>query len=87
MKKSVLSVKIDKATMDRLAKLAGSMQQSQSSLAAEAIEEYVEAQESQIAGIERAIASADRGKLIPHEDVGDWIASLGTESELPVPKA
>ena len=87
MKKTVLSVRINLAIKDRLAKLAGSMKRSQSSLGAEATEEYVEAQEWQIAGIEKAIAAADRGEVVPHEDVGDWIASLGTDTELPVPKS
>ena len=83
---TVLSVRIDKETKDRLARIAESMKRSQSYLAAEAIEEFVAIQELQIAGINQAIASADAGKAVSHEDVRDWIASLGTSNERPIPK-
>ena len=42
--------------------------------------------EWQIAGIKRAIASLDRGDGVPHERVKEWIASWGSDNELPVPK-
>jgi len=84
---TVLSVRIDKEIKDKLARLAESMKRSQSFLAAEAIEEFVAVQEWQIAGIEQAIASADAGKTVPHKDVRDWIASIDTDNERPMPKS
>ena len=84
---TVLSVRIDAETKARLGRLSGSMKRSKSFLAAEAIEEFLAVQEWQIACIEKALASADSGKNISHEDVGSWIASLGTDDEIPVPKA
>jgi len=83
---TVLSVRIDKQTKYRLARLAERMNRSQSYVAAEAIREFVATQEWQFAGIERAIASASAGKAVSYEVVRDWIASLGTENERPLPK-
>jgi len=83
---TVLSVRIDKQTENKLARLAGRMNRSQSYVAAEAIREFVATQEWQIAGIERAIASASTDKAVSDEAVRDWIASLGTENERPLPK-
>lgn len=84
---TVLSVRIDSDVKKRFAKLASSLKRSQSFLAAEAIEEFLAVQEWQIAGIEAALASADAGKHISHDDVRDWISSLGTENERPIPKS
>ncbi len=83
---SVLSVRIDAATKERLDKLAVATKRSKSFLAAEAIEEFIAVQEWQIAGIERAIASADAGELIDHEEVRAWVDSFDTDDELPIPK-
>ncbi|WP_340151447.1 CopG family ribbon-helix-helix protein [uncultured Sneathiella sp.] len=82
---TVLSVRIDSDVKKRFAKLASSLKRSQSFLAAEAIEEFLAVQEWQIAGIEAALASADAGKHIAHDEVRDWISSLGTEDERPLP--
>ncbi len=84
---TVLSVRIGKPIKDRLAKLAETMKRSQSFLAAEAIGEFVAVQEWQIAGINEALASLDRGEGIPHGDVKAWATSLDTDDELPIPKA
>lgn len=82
---SNLSVRIGKPTKERLAQLAKIVRLSQSSLAAEAIEEFVAVQEWQIAGIEAAMASADQGQVIAHDDVRSWIESLGSGSDLSRP--
>jgi predicted transcriptional regulator len=42
--------------------------------------------EWQIAAIKEGIAAADRGDLIPHEDVKVWAASLGANRKLPLPR-
>ena len=84
---TVLSVRIGKPIKNRLARLARAMRRSQSFLAAEAIEEFVDVQEWQIAGIEKALTSLDRGAGVAHKDVKAWAASLGTDKERPVPKA
>jgi RHH-type rel operon transcriptional repressor/antitoxin RelB len=83
---TVLSVRIDKSVKERLAKLAASTKRSQSFLAAEAIEEFVEVQEWQIAGITEALDALDRGESVPHYRVKAWAESLGTEDEQPIPQ-
>lgn len=72
-----------KKRLERLAKNTG---RSRSFLAAEAINEYLEINEWQVAGIKRAIASLDRGEGIPHDQVKDWVASWGSANEKPAPK-
>ncbi len=84
---TVLSVRVSNTTKKRLAKIAETMQRSQSYVAAEAIEEYLAIQEWQIAGIERALASLERGEGVSHQDVKRWADSLGTDEELPKPKS
>ena len=80
---AVLSIRLGEQTKERLERLAAATRRSKSFLAAEAIKEFLAVQEWQIAGIEKAMASADSGQLISHEDVADWIASLGGDDELP----
>ncbi len=73
---TVLSVRISKPAKERLARLAECMKRSQSFLAAEAIEGFVDLHEWQVAGINEALASLDRGEGVPHDDVKAWAATL-----------
>jgi predicted transcriptional regulator len=78
---AVLSVRLNAATKQKLDKLASLTRRSKSFLAAEAIEEFVAIQEWQISGIEQALASADAGEGVGHDEVGEWIVTLGTDDE------
>lgn len=82
---TVLSIRIDKSVKARLARLAAAMKRSQSFVAAEAIEEFVNVQEWQIAGIHEAIGSLERDEGVPHADVKAWAEALGTDDEYPLP--
>ncbi len=42
--------------------------------------------EWQIAAIKGGIAAADRGELIPHQDLKVWAVSLGANCKLPPPR-
>jgi predicted transcriptional regulator len=86
MSSSTFTVRVDTATKKRLEKLAKSTARSRSFLAAQAISEYLDVNEWQIAGIKKAIASLDREGGVPHQDVKDWVASWGSAKERPVPK-
>jgi predicted transcriptional regulator len=55
----------------RLEKLAKSTGRSPSVLAAEAINEYVDSNEWQVAGIQKAISSFDEGRSVSHRQVND----------------
>jgi RHH-type rel operon transcriptional repressor/antitoxin RelB len=52
-------------------------------LTAEAIDAYLDVNEWQVAGIERAIASLDRGEAVPHDQVKEWVTSWGSGRERP----
>jgi RHH-type rel operon transcriptional repressor/antitoxin RelB len=86
MPSATFTVRVDAAAKKRLEKLAKSTGRSRSFLAAEAISEYLDVNEWQVAGIKRAIPSLDRGEGVPHEQVRDWVASWGSDSERPIPK-
>jgi RHH-type rel operon transcriptional repressor/antitoxin RelB len=85
MKSTTFTVRVDTDVKKRLERLAKSTGRSRSFLAAEAISEYLEFNEWQVAGIRRAIASLDRGEGIAHDQVKDWVASWGSANEKPAP--
>jgi RHH-type rel operon transcriptional repressor/antitoxin RelB len=82
---TIVTVRVDRATKQRLEAVAKSVRRSKSFIAAAAIEEYLAAQEWQMAGIREAMESMDRGEGIPHQRVSGWIASWDSEDELPMP--
>jgi RHH-type rel operon transcriptional repressor/antitoxin RelB len=84
---TTLTVRLNADTKKRLEAVATHVRRSKSFLAAEAIEEFLVVQEWQIAAIKEGIAAADRGDLVPHEEVRAWAASLGSERKLPRPRA
>jgi predicted transcriptional regulator len=86
MRSTTFTVRVDNGVKKRLERLAKSTGRSRSFLAAEAINEYLEVNEWQVAGIKQAIASLDRGEGIPHDSVRDWVASWGSANEKPTPK-
>src|ERR1700682_5994985 len=87
MDTDTFSVRVDRSTKSRLEKLARSTGRSRSFLAAVAIEEYLDINEWQVAGIVGAMTSLDRGKGIPHERVKEWVASWETRKERPAPRS
>jgi RHH-type rel operon transcriptional repressor/antitoxin RelB len=86
MRSTTFTVRVDTGVKKRLERLAKSTGRTRSFLAAEAINEYLEVNEWQVAGIKRAIASLDRGEGIRHHLVKDWVASWGSAGEKPAPK-
>jgi RHH-type transcriptional regulator, rel operon repressor / antitoxin RelB len=86
MRSATFTVRVDAAAKKRLERLAKSTGRSRSFLAAEAIKEYLDVNEWQVAGIKQAIASLDRGEGVSHEQVKDWITSWGSRGEQSIPK-
>lgn len=73
----ILSVRIDAEIKARLDALAESTARTKSWLAAEAVRQYVEANEWQIQAIEEAVAAVAEGRTVAHETVSDtWRQSL-----------
>lgn len=48
---------------------------------------YVNSQEWQLAAIREGVAAADRGDLITHEAITDWVDSWDSHEERPPPEA
>jgi RHH-type transcriptional regulator, rel operon repressor / antitoxin RelB len=73
---TTMTVRLDDDVKDRLDRLASSTQRSKSFLAAEAIKEFVENNEWQIAEIHAALVEADAGSFASDEEVallaGKW---------------
>jgi RHH-type rel operon transcriptional repressor/antitoxin RelB len=86
MSSTTVSVRIDPVIKKRLEKLAKSTGRSRSFLAAEAINEYLDLNEWQVAGIQKAVASLDRSEGNSHERVKEWVRSWNSKKERPVPK-
>ena len=86
MRSTTFTVRVNATAKKRLERLAKNTGRSRSFLAAEAINEYLDVNEWQVAGIKQAIASLDRGEAIAHEQVKDWVTSWGSGRERPIPR-
>ncbi len=86
MASTTFTVRVEPVVKKRLEKLAKSTGRSRSFLAAEALNEYLDVNEWQVAGVKRAMASLDRGEGVSHKDVGEWVGSWGRKRERPTPK-
>lgn len=86
--KVLVTARVARQTKKRLRALAKGMRRSESFVAAAAIEHYVDLNAWQVALIKRRFDELRAGALtVPHEDVERWLDSLGTDHELPMPKA
>lgn len=82
-----LSLRLDRKLSGKLEKHAKQARRSKSSVAALAIESYLDIQAEEIARTKAALArSRASAPTIPHEDVVRWLESWGTDNELPPPK-
>jgi RHH-type rel operon transcriptional repressor/antitoxin RelB len=86
MNTDTFSVRLDRSAKSRLQKLAKSTGRSRAFLAAEAIHEYLDTNEWQVARIKHAIASLEAGKGIPHAQVKAWVSSWSSRKERAMPK-
>jgi predicted transcriptional regulator len=62
----LVSLRLDPEIRKRLDELSVATERSRASLAAEAVKQYVDTQEWQIAAIKKGIEAADRGEFIDH---------------------
>jgi RHH-type transcriptional regulator, rel operon repressor / antitoxin RelB len=86
MSSTTFTVRVETDMKKRLEKLAKSTGPSRSFLATEALSEYLDVNEWQVAGVRKAMDSLDRGEGIPHEQVKTWFNSSGGKRERTVPK-
>jgi RHH-type transcriptional regulator, rel operon repressor / antitoxin RelB len=86
MPSTTFTVRVAPAVKKRLEKLARSTGRTRSFLAAEALNDYLDVNEWQVAGVKRAIASLERGEGISHQEVKNWVGSWGSKRERPLPR-
>ncbi|MGH8283339.1 MAG: CopG family ribbon-helix-helix protein [Gammaproteobacteria bacterium] len=79
---TLILARVSKNAAKRFIELANATGQSESRLAAQAIEEYLALQEWQIKAIHKGIAEADAGKLLPHEEAAKRLATFGKRPKL-----
>jgi predicted transcriptional regulator len=84
MSSTTFTVRLDADAKERLDRLAKSTGRIRSFLAAEAINQYLDVNEWQVAGIKQTIASLDRGEGVAHEQDKDWVTSWGSRRERPI---
>lgn len=83
-----LTVQIPVEIHRELEKLSDTTGRSVSALVDEALAQFLAYVRADTAETEAAIAEVEAGApLIPHEAVAAWIESLGTDHELPHPRA
>jgi RHH-type transcriptional regulator, rel operon repressor / antitoxin RelB len=78
-----LSVRVPLESRDQLEELASATGRTKSFLAAEAIAQYLVAQNWQIQAIEKSIkkANSSKAKFVKHQKVADWLNSWGKKDE------
>jgi predicted transcriptional regulator len=81
-----LSLHVNAEVGRRLEREARSQNISASDLVERAIESYFEVCESEREVLRQRVAEADKGVFISGEAMHRWIASWGTENELPPPE-
>ena len=84
-KTAPVSVRLDSALNERVAAIAAAIDRPKSWVIEQAVQDFVEVQEWQLRAIDEAIAAADAGHVVPHEDVVAWVQSWGRPDELPMP--
>jgi RHH-type transcriptional regulator, rel operon repressor / antitoxin RelB len=76
----LVSLRLDPEIRKRLDDLSVATERSRASLAAEAVKQYIDTQEWQIAAIKQGIAAADRGEFIDHAKLkAKWEKRLATQ--------
>jgi RHH-type transcriptional regulator, rel operon repressor / antitoxin RelB len=83
---TTFTVRVDTDTKQRLESLATNTGRSRSFLAAEAIHEYLNVNEWQVAGIKDAIDEVDLEGTIPHAAAEAWLAASENDADLPIPE-
>jgi predicted transcriptional regulator len=86
MSSTTFTVRVESDVKKRLEKLAKSTGRSRSFLAAEALSEYLDVNEWQVAGVRKALASLDGGGSVPHEQVKAWVNSWDGKRERSAPR-
>jgi predicted transcriptional regulator len=80
------SLRLPEEVSNDLKFLSSAMNRSQSSIAAEVLAENIAEKVYRIRAIQDAKEEAKKGAFISQEAMEKWVASLGTDNELPTPE-
>jgi predicted transcriptional regulator len=83
---SEITIQLDDETNERLRIVAEQSNRSPSTLAAEAISAYIQAEEWQLREIQAGLQDVDDGRVVKHSRVERWLRSWGEESEERAPE-
>jgi predicted transcriptional regulator len=83
---AILTVRIPVPLKRRLEELSKTTARNRSRLALEALESYVEEQETRLAKLDQGIRDADAGRVVPHDEVKRYLRSWGSKRKLPPPQ-
>ncbi|HEY5106082.1 MAG TPA: CopG family ribbon-helix-helix protein [Caulobacteraceae bacterium] len=81
-----VSVRLAPELNDKVAAIAAALDRPKSWAIEQAVRDFVELQEWQLAAIDEGIRAADEGRVVAHEEVVAWVRSWGRPDELPMPK-
>ena len=85
-KTSPVSVRLEPDLNSRIAAVAAALDRPKSWAIEQAVKDFVEVQEWQLAAIDEGIRAADEGRVVDHQDVAAWVQSWGQTDELPMPR-
>ena len=71
---------------DQVDALASRLERSRGWIVKQALAEFVALEERRYRMTLEGLASVDAGEGVPHEQVQRWIATLGSDDPLPMPK-
>jgi predicted transcriptional regulator len=83
---STFSVRLPDDLRREVDEFAKASKRSRSVVVKEAVAAYMAEQRAYVAAIDEALAEANEGVFISGEKVMEWLASWGTENELPAPE-
>ena len=85
---TTITIRIDPKIKERLEVLAKATDRSMSYFVSHVLEQVIEQEEWQIGEIKRRVELADKrgSKVIPHEEIEEWLKSWGTKKERKPPK-
>jgi len=81
MATNTVSTRLDETTSSKLEFLAQATKRSKSYLVAEAVQEYIKAQEWQIAAIKKGLEAAEQGDFATEDEVRDFFKSWGIDED------
>ena len=85
-KTAPVSIRLEADLNDRIGAIANTLDRPKSWAIEQAVRDFVEVHEWQLAAIKEGVRDADEGRLVDHEAVVAWVRSWGSDEERPRPQ-